>query len=67
MEFLLILIAVLVVGAVVVPMLLRRNRDVGDEDVTHRGGIPGPGGPTPLRDGRPPRGSRPNRSAHGKP
>ena len=68
MEFLLIPLAVLVIGAVVVPVLLRRNRSVGQDDLTHRGGgIPGPGGPTPVRDGRPMRGSRPDRSAQGKP
>jgi hypothetical protein len=68
MEFLLIPLAVLIIGIVVIPMLLRRNRAASQDDLTQRGsGIPGPGGPTPVRKGRPMPGSRPDRSAHGKP
>lgn len=68
MEFLLIPLLVIIIGAVAVPVLLRRNRSARQDDVTHRGGgIPGPGGATPVRDGRPMRGSSPDRSAHGKP
>jgi hypothetical protein len=69
-EVLIVVVAVVVAGAVVLPLALRRGqRDGGrtDVDAVGRGHLPGPGEPAPRRGGEPVRGSGPDRARHGKP
>jgi len=61
MEIVIPMLIVLVVAAVVIPRLLRRNAREEPEAVTSRGGMPAPGEPAPHKDGRPLPGSQEDR------
>jgi len=67
MEFLVPLLILVILAAVLIPRILRRNRTSEPTEVTHRGGLPKPGEPPATRDGHPLPGSQEDRARRGQP